>query len=374
MPGPVDTVEAIIHDSIADIRDEPAPEGVEEALPVVEEPAAVVEEPAAVVTEEAAKPATVDHVAAAAAAAKKKAEDAAKPADDADDFSKIPERDAQGRVNRIPHTRVAKMVESGSRKAVDEFKTKEHAPLVERATTYETRLKEIEKVESAMFDDQPRFLAMLETIPGYAALFATRYGGGKAPAAAEGVKTAPTVADDPEPEPDVKDAAGVVIGYSAEGHKKLREWDRRQATRDAEERLGKRIEPFENSVKEREAAARVGAEINASLDAAVKWDGFVEHSDDIVKAMEADRLEAIRTRTAPKLKTLLDAYMAVVPGKLKGNRDTMRAQVMDELAKAPKSTAVASAAASRTAATILAPGVDPIEQAIRDSLKGLPGR
>ncbi len=368
----LDPVEAIIHESIADIRDEPAPDPVADSTPDPEpvisgEPDPVTPDQPAADVPPAGK---VDHVAAAKAAAAKTTGEPPAKADDPDDFSKIPERDATGRVNRIPHTRVGKMVEVGAKKAVEEFRTKEYAPVVQKVATYEARLKDIEQVESAMFDDQPRFLQMLESIPGYSQLLATRYGGGKT---ADPKTAAPAGGDDPEPQPDVVDKDGTVLGYSPEGHKKLREWDRRQAQREAEKVLGARLEPFEKGREAQQAHQQQVQAANAQLEAAVKWEGFIEHNEDILKALEADRVEAVRTRTAPKLRTLLDAYMQVVPAKLKASAAAIRAQVMAEMASAPKSTAAGAGVIAKPG-PVVQEGVDRVEQLIKDSIKNHPGR
>lgn len=271
-----------------------------------------------------------------------------------DDFSAIPEKDAQGRTNRIPHPRVKKMVETASKKAVDAFTKATHEPLVNEVGVYRDRFAKIEQVEQTMFNKPGQMLDILATIPGYTEEFERRFGkGGSA------TGTARPAGDDLEPGPDVKDEKGVAIGYSQEGLKALREWDRRQAVKLAEETLGARIKPFEERAKtekeQREAYQTRSVGVANELERAAKWDGFVENAEEILKVIKEDNDQAIAANRARpgtgKLKhDLLSAYHSVVHAKMKADRAAIRAEVLKEQETATKSTSSgATGAVSRQA-------------------------
>jgi hypothetical protein len=274
---------------------------------------------------------------------------------DEDDFSKIPEKDAQGRTNRIPHTRVKKMVETAGKKAVETFTKTTHEPLVNEVNVYRDRFAKIEQVEQTMFNKPPQMLDILLTIPGYKEELERRFG-----TAAGGGEAARAGADDPEPGPDVKNADGTPAGYSQEGLKALRDWDRRQAVKLAEERLGSRIKPFEDREKtaqqQREEQARRGAGVANELEQATKWDNFVENAEEILKVITEDNNQAMAAERARrgtgKLKhTLLSAYHQVVHAKMSADRARVREEILKEMQTAPKSTAAGGAGAvSRQAA------------------------
>lgn len=300
----------------------------------------------------------------------------AKPAavvnpDEEDDFSKIPAKDATGRTNRIPHPRVAKMVESSVKRAETKWSTERLQPVEAQNREYVQRLDQIAQVEDIMFSKPERMVDILRTIPGYTELF-EKMSGGKAAAPAGG---APAVdPSDPEPQPDGRDAEGNIVGYTQEGLNKLRAWDRRQAGKigadEAEKRLGSRLKPFEDSAKTRQMQYEQGLAISAELDTAAKWEGFIENSDEILKALKDDREEAVRVNPRnpkPKL-TLLDAYHKVVWPKFRGNAQQIREQVIKELQGAPRSTSAGAGGGGTLIAKPPSSG-DPIEDAIRNSLR-----
>lgn len=255
------------------------------------------------------------------------------------DLDKVPERDAQGRLNRIPQPRVKQMVDASVKKAETKWAAEKLDPVMAVNRDYADRLNRIEQVEHIMFNEPARMVEILRTIPGYAEMF-DRVG-------SSGTTKGAAMVDpkDPEPEPDVKDATGAPSGYSREGLAALRAWDRRQAARDAvdaaEQRLGSRIKPFEDNVKavqrEREQHGMIANELNH---AAKNWKGFIENAADIVDLLKKDREEAVRLNPRkPQFKlTLLDAYHSIVLPKLEGNARTMRESILKEMQTAPRST------------------------------------
>lgn len=290
--------------------------------------------------------------------------------EDEDDFDKVPEKGVDGRTNRIPHPRVKKMVEGAVAKGKATWEKDVLAPEKAKTTEYETRLNRIDKVEHVMFNEQDRFLNMLDTIPGYKEAFERRFGPAK-------VVPVEVSKDDPEPGPDVRGADGQPVGYSQEGLKALRAWDRRQSvnetTKLVEERLGKRIEPFE---KRDQAAANTAAQqrgIADELNAASKWDGFVEHSDVILAAMREDTAAAIRERRP--VTPLADLYAKVVPAamrkKLGEDKAKWREEFMAELKKAPRSTSAGAADRSQSRHAVVKDGPVEVEDIIKAELDKL---
>lgn len=367
-------LEDIIQSAVDDARGGPDPDAAEigdsllsdeadaGAEPVVEavvvEP--VVDKPAPdTAVKPAAKAQTPEEIAASAAAKKV----------DENDLDSVPERDATGRTNRIPHPRVKAMVETGVKKAEAKWTTEKLEPIQRENTVYRERFKGIGVVEDKLFNKPAEFVGILRTIPGYEKFLVSADG-----QPATGTTTVPAAKDDPEPGPDVRDDKGTAIGYSEAGLKALRAWDRRQAVRESEERLGARIKPFEESARsaaERSEAARATSEgIAAELNQAAKWEGFIENGTEILEALKADTAEVLAGKHGPT--PLLDIYHRIVLPKMKGDRNKLREDIIKELQAAPRSTAAGSAGAeSRDAAVLAAKGPRTVEDIIKDSLRTL---
>lgn len=356
-----DNLESIIQASLDAERGGPDPEA--DVVETVAELETVVAEPEVVTETPAADAIPADGV--------KPVEKPAAKAGDDDDFDKVPAREPNGRENRIPHSRVGKMVETGIKK----FRAAEHEPLVQRAKTYEDRLERVGTVERIMFDKQDQFLDILETIPGYKEVFAKRFGSAAAPTTAAAAKPADDAAllaeIGPKPAPDYKDETTGAVGYTPEQHEKLLDWVAKKAAAEAvrttEERLGKRIKPFEDSVQARQRQDAQAQQISSDLDKAAKWDGFVENAQAILDVLSADSKEALRLGRAPQL-TLEDAYRQVVIPKLKTDRNKLREEILKELEEAPRSTSAGARATSRPAADAAASGPKDLDDIIKAEL------
>jgi hypothetical protein len=287
---------------------------------------------------------------------------------DPDDFDAQPaERtDVLGRKreNAIPHSRVKTMIgrkigaiakELGIAKEdvtindvianITESKTK--------YASYDDRFKQVDAVDKIMASEPERFIRMLaEADPQYKR-FAAVLEQATAAAATTAAQAPVAAADDPEPQPDlpIKDEAGNITGYtySMEGLAKARAWDRRQAAREAEERVGKRLEPIEKERQDREKAASEAARaktiseeadkaIDALLGRAEKWPMFKDNEKVLLDAVLADKGLDIR-----------DAYINFVIPKLAADRTKMKAELLAEINGKPKSTGVTPAAATAVA-------------------------
>lgn len=285
-----------------------------------------------------------------------------KVVDDGEDaFAKehgIKSKDAKGRVNRIPYPDVVRINKNAIAKAEKSWQATNGVELQSHKTrneVYEKRLEQVGKTEEIMFGDAGQFLGMLvASVPGYRELLGDVQldsrghvvGMGKTSATAAAEVVAAANANDPEPKPDVNE--GGQVGYSPEQHAKLREWDRRQATRDAvaaaRAEIDKEYRPikdvFDNGQKSRAEQARM----NATIEAAVKLPGFEANHAAILKAMEDDYQAHVHTDKQYAFKTLEDAYHHVMHTLITQRGETtaqtearIRKEVNDALARSPRS-------------------------------------
>lgn len=147
------------------------------------------------------------------------------------------------RDNPIPYSRTRKIIGNALKKIRtsqgEEIKTRDT-----KITDYEGQLSAVNRTNQLIATDADRYILTL------AALYPEQYGkfvkGGTiaAPAAAATVDDK----NDPEPQADLRYDDGTV-GYSPEQWQKLREWDRRSATRAAVAEAEKRFGPMERSFR-----------------------------------------------------------------------------------------------------------------------------
>lgn len=282
-----------------------------------------------------------------------------------DEFAKehgIPAKDKSGRENRIPYSRTVKITENAVKKARTTWEA-ETAPVKAENVAYRERLERIGQTEEIMFGEPERFLQILATsVPGYAKLLSKH--------AEEPKKPIPdTISEEPGPDVDMGNGQ---FGYSPAGLAKLRAYDREQAVLAAEERLSKRYKPLEDAFTSHQGTVRQNEHVNTQLDEGMKWPGFAENADAILKALTDDFAANPRQ---PKLRNLRDAYDAVVFPKLKTDEAAietrLRAKILDEMKRAPRSTSTGHT--TSTAAAHTSGSGDPIEDAIRASMKGVRG-
>lgn len=351
-------IEQIISDSISSIRED-APGDRTDTVPDVVEDA------------EAAPTEGTDASAAPAAPEAPVVEPAKDPAKVADDKTPDEEKkdeldgqpdftvDSQGRKreNKIGHSRVRVMVSKAEEKGA-KAKEAEYAPKIAQ---YESRLNEMERIGSVMDSDPDRFVSMLAAANPAYQKFLTGAGKPAAPAAP---------VPDEMPQPDGKLPDGTPA-YTPEGFQKVLAW---QATQ-VENRLAERYKPIETAYKSQQAIEAQVPVVRAQMQKAAKWEGFTEHQDEIISVLQADSAEAAKFGRLPQL-SLEDAYRQVVIPKLKAaneklktDRNTMRAELLKELAAQPASTA--------TVATAVVPAKgdsdEPkeVEDIIRASIAGL---
>jgi hypothetical protein len=319
MPTPIDLSE-VIQDAVDDVHVDETLESspAEETQPEVETGAEVEAQPEVQTDEVAAEQAP--------------AEDSQNPLDpNSPQFAMdkklgIPSH-TNGRENRIPYSRVKKIVEGAEKRAIEPLQ-KQLAELTPKIQEYEQRLTQVAEFEQVMANDPGRFLDMLSTLPAYSQFFqlVEQF----VTSQSQGVQPAPEqvaqdiMANDPMPEPDDEDGTG----YTMEGLKKLLEWN----SRVVESRVTKQVESQYKPIKDRFEAERTLQEltpkVQKQMEEAYKWPKFAENEAEIIQVLE-------RYPTA----TLEQAYQHVVVPKLVADeqrlRNDIRQQVLGELKKAP---------------------------------------
>lgn len=236
-----------------------------------------------------------------------------------------PAKDKTGRENRIPHSRVAKIVANAEKRVKDAVE-KETATKYANYDAYKQEVEADAPIKAILRDDPDRFIQMLSELPAYKERFTK-------------MQAAPVAA--PEPVPDEMPAPDTEGGYSAEGLKKLLSWSAAQAKKD----VLAQVQPLLDKDKsEKERAAQLPVIQKKLNTARTNWEGFKENEQEIAAAYTAD----------PTL-SLDGAYGKVMIGKLKAeiakltvNKATVRAELIEELKKTPTSTSVAPASTKKT--------------------------
>jgi hypothetical protein len=351
-----DTIEDAINDSTV-VDETPEVEATaDDTTPEVVETAA---DESTEVTDEGDAGVVASPAAAAATAAAKQ-----------DDFAKkfgLQSTSVTGRENRIPYSRVKKIVERAEKEATTKVKAEVEATFAPRLAEFETkvrdyegRLSQVAEFEQILENDPPRFLDMLSKVPAYKEFFdyiGSLVGGqGQQPAQQQSYLDASSM---PQPDETLPDGTRV---YSLEGLNKRDEWLARQVEertlKAAEDRITKRYAPIEEQWQMQRRIEEAKPVIERQIAEARTWPQFNENEPAIVEALKADQSL-----------TLQAAYMKVVMPKLASSRDDMRKSVLDELAKKP----VATAAPTRATRSnpVASTGKRDLEDIIREAASGL---
>lgn len=376
----------IISDSLSDalLPDEPTETSTEEASQEtpVQEPTP---EPVTTDTKEEVKPEAETEVEVKSPGAKDKV------APVQDDFEKkfgIPAQSSSGRENRIPYTRVKKITEKAVSDAKTQF-TKElettHVPVTKykeleaTKTDYEGKLSKVAEFEQVMLNDAPKFLDYLSTIPAYAKIFKELIDaadkGKSQPEAQPSVEV-----DDPMPQPDQELTDGSFV-YSLKGLESLNAWNRAQARKEIMGEVEKKYGPLATDYQRYQATQAALPAVQAQITEARTWPQFNENEAEIVEVLQkypqASLERAYQHVVWPKLQAEQEKLKKEVEtkvGEAKVNRDSIRAEVLAELKKAPKSTSVSLGSGSKPGAqTSNAPRT--LEEVIKQSVEasGLKG-
>ena len=282
-----------------------------------------------------------------------------KLADPDADFLATP-KDKFGKENRLPHSRVTTLVDKAVAKARAEFAT-ESAAVNEKVTVYEDRLKGIEHIEKMMFEDQPRFLEVLKTLPGYASLLGNTRAQTAEPI--DRVAAASAAAKNRPPPPDAKNADGS-DGYSPDGLQALLDYTVNRAVEQAEARAAQKYGTLaterDNRIKRDALNKELDSKVSNQLERASRWPGWAENQAEILKVLQADTKMAL---------TVEDAWRQVCIPKFQSNKAEMREQLLKELGAAPTSTSAGSGGSVARRAP--SSGARTTEDVIRESMARL---
>lgn len=272
-----------------------------------------------------------------------KSSDAPVEDDDEDSlFSKrygVTGKSVTGGENRIPYSRVKKIVAKSEKEAAAKLKaelegtyTPKLAEFETKVRDYEERLGKVAQFEHILENDPKQFLTMLSQVPAYKEFFAyiDRLSAGQG---AGRPNPSPGNAGIPEgmPQPDVPQPDGSSV-YSMEGLQKLLEWQAKQVEDRVQKQVTQRYAPIEQEWKTQQNMAKMAPIIQKQLEDARTWPQFTENEGEILQALKADRNISLE-----------GAYRKVVFPKLQASRDEMRTSILAEIKARPQSTAVGGA-------------------------------
>jgi hypothetical protein len=293
-------------------------------------------------------------------------EDPAAPVATEDPFEKqfgISAKSVTGNENRIPYSRVKKIVGTAEKKARETLE-KEFTPRIQEYETkvksYEQKLDRVAKFEEMMTGQPEVFLERLAELPVYKPFFQAvealiaRYQSGDAGTPAD----TPVEATDDMPAPNKVLPDGSAV-YDMDGLRNLLSWNAKQT----EDRVRKQIETSYGPIREEWETERqiraVVPQIRAQLAEARTWPMFVENEEEITKVLQSN----------PQA-TLEAAYRHVVFPKIAATRDTIRQDVLKELQSAPRATATPTAQTKPAPKT--SSGPRDLEDVIREAIGQLP--
>lgn len=258
-----------------------------------------------------------------------------------------------GRENRIPYSRVKKIVANAEKEALKPL-TEKLSQLEPKVQQYEAQLQKVAEFEEVMLNDSQRFLQMLSTIPAYQQFFS--YVNQLQEQVQKGAQATEQVVDqDPMPGPDEVQPDGSAI-YSEQGLRALMDWQARQV----EAKIAARYKPIEAEWQRQEHLAKVIPQVEAQIKEARQWPLFNENEDAITQALASNPAMSLEA-----------AYRQVVFPKLQVNRDQMRTQILSELKQAPRATA---APAQSHRAAPAPKGPQSLEDIIAASIQNIPNR
>lgn len=249
-----------------------------------------------------------------------------------DEFTKkfgIPQHDVTGRENRIPHSRVQKIVA----KAEQSVEAK-YAPQIQqweaRWSEQEAKNQKVAQFEDVMVKDPSRFIQTLhDNLPQYRDLLAPLFAPQQVAQTTE-ESAAQEVGGMPGPDLENHDGSRV---YSEDGLKNLINWAIQQGETRAVSTMEQRYAPIEQSFQNFHYYQEASKKVNGEIAEARTWPQFTENEEAITKALQTDRNLSLE-----------GAYRKVVFPRIQSDRNKMREEIMAELKKAPSSTSAPRAA------------------------------
>jgi hypothetical protein len=243
-------------------------------------------------------------------------------------------RREDGRENRIPYSKVKRIIENGLKKGRAEFDTR-YSTIETEAKTLREQVQQLSALGEMMERDPDAFLNLV-------AQHDERYKRYLTPQ--EAAQQA-AQADAEMPQPDVTLADGSRT-YSLEGIQKLLDWKEQRVIQQAEKRISEKLKPYEEMTKaekariqSEQALQQVRTRTQEQIAEAQTWPGFKDHEAAILKALQDDSAKAKSEGRRPTL-SLEGAYRQVVVARLTEDDNAKRARILKELQSAPKSTSV----------------------------------
>lgn len=249
-----------------------------------------------------------------------------------------------GRENRIPYSRVKKIVEKNERDVVARVSKEVEAKFQPKVLEFETKVKDyegrLEKVaqfEHVLENDPRQFLSMLSQVPAYKEFFefVTRAAQG---AEQSGVQEQPDLTSG-MPQPNDKLADGSMV-YNMEGLQKLLDWQSKQVedriTKGYETKLNefqKRVRPIEEQWNAQQHMAKIVPVVEKQIADARTWPQFNENEPAIVAALKADQNLSLE-----------GAYRMVVFPRLVSDRNKLRTEIIAEMKTKPVASSVSTSA------------------------------
>lgn len=293
------------------------------------------------------------------------------PSPQDDEFTKrfgISSKSITGRENRIPYSRVKKIIEKNEKdvaakitKEVESVWQPKFQEVETKVKDYEDKLTRVAEFEQVMVNEPKRFLEeYLSRLPAYKPFFdyVNQLAAGSAPQP----PTQPVHDDDPRPLPNKQLADGSKV-YDLEGLDALMAWQARQVEKKVstqlEERVSKRYAPIEEEWKRRDYVAKMTPVIDQQIAEARTWPHFSDHEEEIVKILQADQKISLEGAYRKVMQS------TILP-KLSADRNKVRTEVIAELQRQPKTT---SAPITRTAPGIPAGGKRSIEDIIAEEIR-----
>lgn len=256
-----------------------------------------------------------------------------------DEFTKkfgIQAQSITGRENRIPYSRVKKIVERNEKETAARVQKEIEAQFTPKVQEFETKVKDYEdrltkvaQFEHILENDPQQFLSLLSQVPAYKEFFdyVTKLASGAQP---DQPVVAASAIDSTMPQPDQQMADGSKV-YSMEGLQTLLEWQAKQveerAVKQAEERVTKRYEPIEREWQAREQMAKIAPIVDKQVAEARTWPLFKDSEPEIIQILKSD----------PNI-SLERAYQTAVFPKIQADRNKIRSEVLAELKSKPMGT------------------------------------
>jgi len=272
-----------------------------------------------------------------------------------------------GRENRIPYSRVTKIVARAEKAAVEPLQ-KKLAELEPKVQQYEAELAPYKQFEQILFNNQEQFLEQLSKMPQYQPFFqqvsalVSFYEQHNAGTAAPGTPgaTAGAAADAADPMPQPTGENGTQ--YTMEDLQKLLDWQDRRTRKAALGEIQKQVDTTYGPIKQRFEAERAIEALRPlvvkQVEEVRKWDFFTENEEAIVEYMAKNPSASVET-----------AYRMVVFPKVRASREEMRQQVLKEVQKAPTTATSLPIRQAKPVDTTGAPGTRSMEDVIRESVR-----